>query len=204
MKNTRQRILDYLGAHKTVTAAELSHALHVTAANVRYHLAILLEREQIESAGERDPKGRGRPAQTYRLSQKARGENLDTLSKALLNEGLGSMEPREQEDFLKRLAQRLKGEMKVEGSLTQRLYQAVRRLNEMHYQSRWEAHAEAPHLIFEHCPYRSILAEHPELCRVDASLIEVMLDRPSEQKAKLAQDDNGGTYCMFVVGRVVR
>jgi predicted ArsR family transcriptional regulator len=204
MQNTRQRILDYLGAHKTVTAVELSHALHITAANVRHHLAILLEREQIEAAGERDPKGRGRPAKTYCLSQRARGENLDALAKALLKEGLDALEPREQENFLKRLALRLQGGTKAKGSLTQRLYQAVRRLNEMHYQSRWEAHAEAPHLIFEHCPYRSILPDHPELCRMDASLIEVMLDRPAEQTAKLAQDANGATYCIFVIGRVVR
>jgi predicted ArsR family transcriptional regulator len=204
MKSTRQRILDYFATHKTVTAPELSHALHQTAANVRHHLAILLDREQIQAVGERIPKGPGRPATVYRLSQQAMGENMDSLSKALLEESLDGLEPGEQDDFLKRVTHRLQGGLELKGTLTRRLYQAVHRLNAMHYQSRWEAHAEAPHLIFEHCPYRSILEEHPELCRMDAHLIEAMVDIPAKQTAKLAQDSNGATYCMFVIGQVVK
>ncbi|MEJ2264571.1 MAG: ArsR family transcriptional regulator [Anaerolineales bacterium] len=204
MKSTRERILDYFATHKTVTATELSHALQVTPANVRHHLAILLNREQIQAVGERAPKGPGRPARVYCLSQQAIGENLDSLSRALLEEALDALGPGKQNDFLRGVADRLQGGSKMKGSLTQRLYEAVQRLNAMHYQSRWEAHAEAPRIIFEHCPYRSILPDHPELCRMDASLLEAMLDRPAEQTAKLAQDANGATYCLFVVGGIVK
>jgi len=85
--------------------------------------------------------------------------------------------------------------------LTQALYQSVQQLNEMHYQARWEARAEAPRVILGHCPYASVLTEHPEICQLDASLLEEMLGQPVEQAARLAKDGRGMTYCAF---RIIR
>jgi predicted ArsR family transcriptional regulator len=85
--------------------------------------------------------------------------------------------------------------------LTQALYQSVQQLNEMHYQARWEARADAPRVIFGHCPYAAVLAEHPEICQLDVSLLEEMLGQPVEQTARLAKDGRGMTYCAF---RIVR
>ncbi len=204
MTSTRQRILDYLENHRTVTAEELSHVLHMTAANVRHHLAILRRRGLIEIISERPPKGRGRPTKVFSLSHQTIGENLDLLSSVLIKEAMGSKKPEEQKEFLRHIARLLIGKTKNGGSLTQRLFQAVRRLNEINYQSRWEAHAEAPNLILEHCPYLSIIKEHPELCLMDACLLEEILGVSVEQTAKLARDTKGGTYCMFKIRQKIK
>ena len=45
---TRLRILEYLRRHHTTTAPELGHALEMTAANVRYHLAMLVTNDLLE------------------------------------------------------------------------------------------------------------------------------------------------------------
>lgn len=199
MKNTRQRILDYLSNHRAVTAEELSHALHMTAANVRYHLAILLGRGLVHVGGERPPQGRGRPAKVYSLPHHKMGENLGLLASALLKEAIDQEDTQAQKEFLTRIAGLIIGKFRPGSGLSQQLLQAVRRLNELNYQSRWEAHADAPSVIFGHCPYASILADHPELCTLDAALLEEMLSNQVTQTAKLARDSDGGTYCMFKV-----
>jgi predicted ArsR family transcriptional regulator len=197
MKNTRQRILDYLGDHRSVTADELSHALHMTAANIRYHLSILRQRGLITARGERPSKGRGRPAKVYGLPHHKMGENLGLLASALLTEAMDAKDPREQKEFLSIIARLIVGKFQPATGLSQQLLYAVKRLNELNYQARWEAHADAPTLIFGHCPYLSILPDHPELCILDVAILENMLAEPVSQRAKLAHDSDGGTYCMF-------
>lgn len=199
MKSTRERILDYLSNHRSVTAEELSHALHMTAANVRYHLAILLKRGLVAVSGERPSKGRGRPAKVYSLPHHKMGENFGLLASALLNQAMDGKDSQEQKELLTRIAQLLIGKSQPGAGLSKQLFQTVKRLNELNYQARWEAHADAPTLIFGHCPYLSILADHPELCALDAALLEEMLANPITQTAKLARDSGGGTYCMFKI-----
>jgi predicted ArsR family transcriptional regulator len=67
-------------------------------------------------------------------------------------------------------------------------------LNQLHYQARWEAGAEGPRIILGQCPYAAVIGNHPELCRMDMSLLEGMLDTQVEQRVKL------GPMCIFLVG----
>jgi predicted ArsR family transcriptional regulator len=212
VKTSRQRLLAYIQAQQVVTVQDLSRALQMTPANARHHLAILAEQGLVETVSVRPTKGRGRPAKRYRLSERAAGHNLDRLSCALLDE-LSQMLPEEERvEGMKRIARRLTGEAPgkaVEApdragrpvGLAQRFFQAIQRLNEMHYQARWEAHAEAPHVILGRCPYAAILDEHPELCQMDAQLLEILLELPARQTARQAVDSNGTVFCKFVVGR---
>lgn len=199
MKTTRQRLLDYLEIHKVATAAELSRSLQVTPADIRHHLALLRKEGLVETAGERPPQGRGRPAGLFRLSRQLLGENLSLLAGALLAETLEGKPEAERRDLLKRIAARLAGERHTAGHLSQRLFLATRRLIELQYKARWEAHSAAPQVIFGHCPYAAILREHPELCQMDADLLETLLDAPAVQTAKLERDARGATYCKFQV-----
>jgi predicted ArsR family transcriptional regulator len=208
MKTSRQQILEYIMAQRATTAADLSQALHMTKANARHHLAILKEQGLVEVVGERPSRGKGRPARVFAPSKRSMGENLDLLSSALLlevNQGQGEGGHLE---VMARLAQRLAAAMSVEGSpgsggaggsLTQRLYRVVQHLNRHHYQARWEAHSQAPRVILGHCPYAAILEEHPELCQVEAFLLEELLGSEVEQVDKLARDGRGVPYCTFVI-----
>lgn len=199
MKPTRHLLLDYLASHRVATAKELSRGLQVTAADIRHHLKVLIDEGVVESIGRRQPAGRGRPARVFRLSQQTVGENLGILAGALLSEALNNNPNDDQQEYLQRVAKLLAGDGALHRNLTRRLYQATQRLNELNYQARWEAHTDAPQVIFGHCPYASILERHPELCQLDARLLEGLLGTPVSQVARLAQDERGAFTCKFRV-----
>ena len=220
MKTSRQRVLEYIRSRKVIGVAELSRVLKMTPANARHHLSILQEQGLVQVVGQTAPEGKGRPAQLFGLTEQVLSHNLDRVAAAALDELFVGLEPIEKEAALGRLALRLSramqaGDHKVEEafpvespgarpagrSLTQAILFAVQRLNELHYQARWEAHAESPRLILGHCPYAAIIADHPELCRMDARLLEIMLARKAAQVARLVPDLQGGTFCLFVLDK---
>jgi predicted ArsR family transcriptional regulator len=185
-----------------VTAADLSQALRMTEANARHHLSILQERGLLQPAGQRPPRAKGRPAQLYMPSEQILGHNLDQLAAALLEWVISHTRDGELDDALRSLAGRIAQpgapDQPVSGeNLTRRLYRAVRRLNELHYQARWEAWRGAPRLILGHCPYAAILDRHPELCRLDAYILEGLAQARVEQTDKLTPDTQGATHCIF-------
>ena len=94
----------------------------------------------------------------------------------------------------------------MDGSLhiTRRLAAVIEFLNRLGYAARWEAHAAAPRIIFEHCPYALLVAKHPELCRMDAFLLMQRLDRQVEQTACLERNARGTLFCQFVVGNEIK
>ncbi len=203
MANTRQLIMEFLESKQIGTAPEIARAMNMTPANARHHISILVDEGAIVEIGTRRTKGRGRPSLLYAASSHARQHNLDQLSSALLDELLLGKTPDEAAQVLMRLAERLNDGSPYTSSLTQQLYKAILRLNEMHYDARWEAHADAPYLIFGFCPYANILPEHPELCVLDTHLIETLLARPTRQIDKLAKDERGAVYCRFLIGKRV-
>jgi predicted ArsR family transcriptional regulator len=211
MKTARQRILEYIQANKAVTSAELRLALKTTEANVRRHLSILLEQGLIEVIGERSPQGKGRPARIFGPSAQMTGSNLGLLAAALFEEVLPALSPEEKRDFLERLARRIEADMPGRDEsaqaignatvrserLTARLYAAVQRLNAAHYQARWEARADGPRMVLGHCPFAAINQKHPEICQVDAHVLEILTGGSAEQIKRLAKDSRGAVYCMF-------
>jgi DeoR family transcriptional regulator, suf operon transcriptional repressor len=218
VKTSRQRVLEYIRTRRVVGVAELSRVLKMTPANARHHLSILQELGLVRVVGQTPLEGRGRPAQLFSLSEQVESNNLERLSAAAIDELLVGLELPELERVLGRLAMRLynmPGDRESQSSrlpidrrpnghkpgrsLTQAFTQTVQRLNELQYEARWEAHAQTPRLILGHCPYAAILPDHPELCQMDARLLELMLGREVAQSAKLAQDPQGGTYCLFVL-----
>ena len=199
MQTTRQRIIDHLKSKHLASAAEIGRALGVTAADARHHLGILLAEGAVQESSQRRGAGRGRPTKFYTLSSLAQQHNLDNLSSALMAEFISPLAAESQQAALQGVAFRLSGTSQPQpGGLTRRLYASAQRLNELGYQARWEAHAGGPHIVFEHCPYALILAEHPELCQLDAQLLAALLETPVTQTARLAPDQRGGRHCTFV------
>lgn len=197
MKSTRHRLLDYLGSKQIATSTELSRLLNVTSANVRHHLNLLLKEGLIQITGEKQPQGPGRPAKVYGLSPKQKQDNLVLLIEALMQVLTCENSPRGRSKKIRRIAEYIRGPAKSIGNLTQRLYQAINRLNELNYQARWEAHQQAPRIILGNCPYAAIVNNHPEICQIDKYLLESLLIMPVEQESKLIRDDREYTYCLF-------
>jgi len=197
---TRLRILDTLRKQQTASVHELSLALAMTGANVRHHLAVLESNDLIELVSQRR-EGRGRPVNVYGLSRRVLGDGLDGLAAAMFEALFREAAPAVQAAGLRSMAYQLGGK-NIPGSntgLPRRLTQAVDRLNELHYKARWEAGLDGAHIILGHCPYAVIIAAYPELCRMDAYLLEQRSGSPVEQMAKLQPSVKGYPFCTFRV-----
>jgi predicted ArsR family transcriptional regulator len=189
---TRQKILDYLKRNRSVSSRELARSLHMTPANARHHLGILSADGRVEIISRRQGK-KGRPEKVYRLAGTLVGDNLSALADALLTEAAGKVDP-------EALGKRIAGEGAVPGQpLMRRLASTVERLNGMHYQARWEAGAEGPRIVLGHCPYAAVVGKHPEVCRMDASLLANLLGSGVRQTAKLEIGAGGLPYCVFAL-----
>ena len=208
MLTARQQVLEYIRIQRAVTSSDVARALRMTGANARHHLAILQAQGLIEVIGRRPTDGRGRPAKLFALTDRILGDNLPNLASALLNQFIYKALPTERSHIWQELAiliidsvnDNVHGETKKsQGSLTQRLYNAMILLNRMNYDARWVAHPEAPYVILGHCPYAAILDQHPELCQFDRFLLIEMLGTSVTQKKRLDLDSRGIKHCAFTL-----
>ena len=197
---TRTRILDYLHKQQTASVRELSAALGMTGANIRHHLADLEAIGLIEFISLRREE-RGRPANIYGLSRQMLGDGLADLNEAILQAWLKNAPEAILEDGLRSIALHLGGKnlLGIGIMLTLRLARLIDRLNELHYQARWEAGVTGPAVILGYCPYAAIINAHPELCRMDGFFLEQWVGSPVEQTAKLHTAAKGYPVCTFQV-----
>ena len=193
MTTARQKVLSYFEKSRTASAREIARALKMSAATVRHHLRILVSDGRLELWTVRGGDGRGRPEKIYALPRAALGDNLSALSDSLLTEAgtVVSMEA---------LARRLAGGVNfADEPLAKRLNQTVEKFNHMNYHAHWEAGSEGPRILFGHCPYAAIIEKHPELCKMDVTLLKEWTVQPARQISRAGKD--GSTVCVFVMGR---
>jgi predicted ArsR family transcriptional regulator len=144
--------------------------------------------------------GRGRPVNVYSLSRRVLGDGLDGLAGAMFASFLREAPEGASEGQLRSIAVHLGGDLPEPApAAPRRLTQAVERLNELHYQARWEAGIDGARIILGHCPYAAIIANYPELCRMDAYLLEQRSGAPVEQVARLQPSAKGYPFCVFRV-----
>ncbi len=162
----------------------------MSAPNVRHHLSVLCSDGRVEHVAVNNREGRGRPEKMYSLSQAALGDNLSALANALLTETGSRLK-----------VDAIAGRILDSGQfanlpVTKRLVLLIEKINEMNYQSRWEAGADGPRVIFGRCPYAKVIEGHPELCKMDAALLEKALGRPVLQIVK--NETGGHGLCPFI------
>ena len=193
MATARQKVLSYLIKTRTASAREISRGLKMSAATVRHHLRILTADGRLEMSFMRGREGRGRPEKVYSLPRAALGDNISTLSEAVLAEAGTSVQ-------MEALAKRLAGDSSFGNQpIARRLYLSVETLNKMSYHARWEAGPQGPRLIFGHCPYAALIEKHPELCKMDEALLEELMGDVAVQLFRIGRD--GSSTCVFALGR---
>ncbi len=194
MTTARQKVLAHLKKTRAASAREIARALKMSAPNVRHHLGILVSDGRLEIISVHQRGGRGRPEKMYSLSQSALGDNLSVLADTLLN-GKVNVEA---------VGERIVQSQGLVGIANQpmpkRLSLLVEKLDEMHYQARWEAGAEGPRVIFGRCPYSKVIEKHPELCKMDTALLGISLGRPVIQLKKNEAGARGVCPFLFQVG----
>ncbi len=190
MITARQKVLAHFKKTRSASAREIARALNMSVPNVRHHLGVLVSDGRLEVNAVQQRGGRGRPEKAYSLSQSALGDNLSVLADALMNEKVNL------EAVGERIAQS-QGMVGIANQpMTKRLSLLVDKLNEMHYQARWEAGAEGPRILFGRCPFTKVIENHPELCRLDAAILEKSMGRPIAQTTK--SESSGRGLCPFV------
>ena len=190
---TRQKIIEYLQVQRRCTVPEISTVFYMTRANMRYHLEKLVADGTVEVTNQRsDGKVRGRPVQVYQLAAHSHPSNLPQLVDVLLNQLTG-------EEQLRNIAEALAADGESPRHITQRINRVVQILNMKRYQARWEAHAQAPRIILHNCPYAAVLENHPELCRMDAYMLERLLGLPVEQLTRMDIFGSHPPACIFAV-----
>jgi predicted ArsR family transcriptional regulator len=191
MITARQKVFAYLMKTRTASAREISCSLKMSTANVRHHLRVLVSDGRLEMNSVRGREGRGRPEKVYSLPRAALGDNLPLLADALLTE-VGSTV------LMEALAKHLAGESSITSQpLAKRLNLVVQKLNEMNYHARWEAGSEGPRIIFGYCPYAAIIEKHPELCKMDKTMLKEWMGQPATQIFKVGKD--GSSVCVFAI-----
>jgi predicted ArsR family transcriptional regulator len=186
----RQKVLAHLQKTRSASAREIARALDMSAPNVRHHLSVLVSDGRVEVNAVYQHGGRGRPEKVYSLSQAALGDNLSVLVDALLSEKINF------ETIGERIAQSQGLIGLANQPMAKRLSALVDKLNEMHYQARWEAGAEGPRVILGRCPYAKVIEAHPELCKMEVALLEKAIGRPVLQSPRNELIGNG--LCPFI------
>jgi predicted ArsR family transcriptional regulator len=200
MITARQRVLGYLKKQRSASAAQIGRGLNMSAADVRYHLSIMLGDGRVALISEKRRAGRGRPVKLYGLSEKSLGDNFALLSDAVLGELLNGLSPVKRDGMLNAIAKTLAIQFDTDNlniPMTKQLAIIVDKLNELHYQARWEAGPQGPRILFAHCPYAAIIEKHPELCRMDEFLVGNLMNAKACQLAKIGQPPIGSPYCVF-------
>ena len=202
MKNSRQRIIDYIKSRNLATVLEISQALNITPANARYHVHSMLKQGVIEKIGISLGQIARRPPGVYSLASTMRRHNMDRLASSFLLYTLDHKTPSKQAEILKKITFIMcEKSIQSTGTFSQKLYKAINLLNEMNYSAHWEAHATMPRIIFNHCPYKSIVNEHPELCHFDQILLQTLTGLPFSQKNRLEKDQHGASFCLFLISQ---
>ncbi len=190
MITARHKVLAHLQKTRAASAREIARALKMSAPNVRHHLSVLCSDGRVETISVHNREGRGRPEKMYSLSQAALGDNLSALTNALLTESGSQLN-------VEAVAGRILDSSQFANlPIPKRLVLLIEKLNEMHYQARWEASAEGPRVIFTRCPYAKVIGGHPELCKMDAALLKNALGNQVEQISKM---ENLHGVCIFAM-----
>ena len=200
MKSTRIKILEYLQQKQIATTAELGHVIGLTEANIRHHLHILRTEGVIKVAGTRRAHKRGRPVMIYQLEEHAVQSNINALIDAVIEVFIASQPEDKHPTLFRMIALAListETEYQLPQTISGKLIYAIQRLNEMNYNARWEAHSQAPVIIFGRCPYRQIVDHHPEICLIDQHILELLIQANVSQAAKLSPDISGLPHCVF-------
>jgi predicted ArsR family transcriptional regulator len=194
MTTSRQRILTHLKKTRSASAREIARALKLSAPNVRHHLAVLCSDGRVEMTSIHNREGRGRPEKVYSLSEAALGDNLSALAEAVLTMAGSSLS-------MEAVASLILDESQFVGlSMNRRLALIVEKLNGMHYQARWEAGPSGPRVLFGRCPYARVIEGHPEICTMDAALLQNSLDRDVLQLKKNEMPAKGMCPFIFQIG----
>ena len=193
--STRARVARSILQHGPSTASELAERLHLTAAAVRRHLAVLIGAGHLISREQRvyGARGRGRPARVFALTDAGRAEfphaydalAIDALT--FVREAIGEQGvERFAADFVAGVEKRFD---ELRGEYDNPVDALVRALNDAGYVASVHPVASGKQLCQHHCPVALVAAEFPELCEAETRAFAHLLDSHVQRLATIAHGD---------------
>ncbi len=195
--DTRRNIMLILLERAPVTASEIAEQLQLSTAGVRRHLDNLVEDEMVESAMPRqnpyEPKTRGRPAKSFRLTQDGRsffGHEYDTLAASaltILREFGGDEAVRE--FARRRIATIVEGISPAdvhERSIEDTAKSLVDAFSRHGYAATVDAAGSGLQICQHHCPISLVATEFPELCEAEHAAVSELLGQHTQPLATIA------------------
>lgn len=201
-KSTRERVLYTLLKQHRCTIKDLALSVDINPISVRHHIAKLEADGLVTSEDERH--GVGRPRRVYYLTEEGREKfptrymRLTTRLLQQLKENMPDQMVNELfSDMAEDLAQEYAHSVELDGlPMEDRLELVKVILSREGFDIEWERIGDRYHIREVSCPYFHIGQDHPEVCRVDQTLISSVLNVPA-QKIECLLD--GDRHCTYVV-----
>lgn len=200
MSSTHDEILRAIKAQGRVTVAELAARTDISAVSVRHHLTSLQAEGLVKSAEVR--RGVGRPRLVYSLTE-AGQERFPArylrLSERLLDQLKTTLPPAALEEMFTRMAEGMVAENTARfagKSLEEKMALLMELLGTEGFLAKWNRTGETISLTEYSCPYLRIGQRHPEVCAIDQTVIQQLLNA-SVEKTTCVLD--GADRCVFVI-----
>jgi len=171
---TRDRVVRLLLEHGPATAAELGEQLHLSPAAIRRHLDALLAEGRVDSRDQavRGPRGRGRPAKVFALTEAGRetfphtyDDLAATALRYLARLGGEKAVAAFAAERVAELEERCRAAMAAAGDEPIARREALAAaLSAEGYAASASATAAGGPLFHHHCPVAKVAAEFPQLC----------------------------------------
>ena len=201
-KSTRERVLYTLLKRHRCTINDLALAVNINPISVRHHISKLEADGLVTSEDERH--GVGRPRRVYFLTEDGREKfptrymRLTTRLLQQLKESMPNQIVNELfSDMAADLVQEYAQSIELDGlPMEDRLELVKDILAREGFDIEWKRKGDHYHIREISCPYFHIGQDHPEVCRVDQTLISSILDVPAEKIECLLDGDK---HCTYVV-----
>ena len=197
--STRAAVARVLMEQGPVTAAVVAGELELTEAAVRRHLDALLadgEAETRAPARSVRPRGRGRPAKEYLLTDAGRvrfGHGYDDLATSALRFLADTAGEQAVEGFARRRVRELLGpdldSVTAPGTSSERAEALARVLSARGYAAQTRSGGFGVQLCQHHCPVAHVATEFPELCEAETRAFAELLGTHVQRLATIARGD---------------
>ncbi len=200
MYDTRWAVLELIRTQGHATVISLADALGVSPITIRHHLANLQGEGLIKVEAERLHVGR--PKHLYSLTEAAQRyfpNKYHLLVERLLDELKSSLPPAQVEAIIDRMAATVVGRYntgRINGTPEDRMQHLIGILGEEGFMAEVKQVDGVTVLTELNCPYLYVGQRHPEVRRIDRTLIRQVLGRDVEQTSCVL---HGDVSCAFSV-----
>lgn len=198
MHDTRQAVLEAIKTQRRATVTSLAEALGLTPISIRHHLTSLQGEGLI--AVEIERKSVGRPHYIYSLTEAAQRffpNKYDVLLERLLDEMKATLPAEQMESIIDNMAAHVAqqyGTQPEAEALEQRLDRLVEILGAEGFMAAVK-HVNGKFVLTElNCPYSAIGHRHPEVCRIDHTIMRSVLRVPVQQTSCILHGDHSCTF----------